>query len=117
MKKIILIANFTIMALSTFGQRTINSSLFFSGHKSKVKLKEHSGFIITSNNDTLYGQILLGQRYNSQESIRFVTPQSQKYFPIDDVIKIHILGYDSTITKNKYTDFLVLGTKPKLYRL
>src|SRR5215218_7405546 len=110
MKKIILIANFTIMALSTFGQRTINSSLFFSGHKSKVELKEHYGYIITTNNDTLYGQILLGQHHNNQESIRFITPQSKKYLPIGDVVKIRILDYDSTITKNRYTDFFVFGT-------
>src|SRR2546423_5765457 len=118
MSKIILICTLTIIAGISFGQNRSARFMFYAhGNSSTVELKEHEGWLVTINNDTIKGKVILGRVQKKKEGIQVTTDKVPQFYSLDSIILVRLNSHDSTINDLGYTDFKILGKKSALYRV
>lgn len=88
-------------------------------HLIKPKMKEHSGFLVMKNgSDTLYGTIIFKKASDGQQGVMLKENKiAARFIATKQLSAIRLYDYDSLIVSTKFTDYKILNTQPKLWRL
>lgn len=116
MKKLFVTFCFSIIYLSAFSGG-YPFWIFLHSYHLSYPLKEHDGFVITKNTDTIKGIIKLGALNQKQNWILITKKGENNFYPLSNIQYVRVFSKDSSLIKTEYTDFEVFGIKPKIWRV